>query len=112
MISEYSRYGHELYELKSKKYLAWFKNKYPHLDAHHLLRKKIDYLVFPFRHSEHLQTVHSHKAFYFEKYLVDSVNIFLVYVKEKFNEKIKLSDYEPATLRALFERVQQLERNR
>ena len=113
MISKYTRYNKELYEFKSKDYLKWAKNKYPHLDLHHILSKKVDLLIYPVRHSYHLQAVHKHKAHFFEKWLIESVNIFLVYVNEKFFDKfdqqLKLSDYEPATLKALFERVQQLE---
>ena len=112
-MSEYGRYGHILYEFKSKQYLKWAKNEYPHLDLHHLLRKNLDYLLYPVKHQTHLQQVHSHKAFYFEKWLQASVDIFLVYVNkkffEKFDQQLTLSDYEPATLKALFEQVQKWE---
>ena len=112
----YTKYNHELYEFRSKDYLHWFKKKYPKLDAHHLLNHRIDYLLYPVKHSYHLQIVHQHRAYYFEKMLKESVEILLRYVNERFFEKfdqeLKLSDIEPATLKALFEKIQELEKEK
>jgi len=109
MISEYTRYNNVIREYKSKKYWDWFHKKYKGMDAHHLLNRRTDFLLFPVRHSEHLQKVHQHKAFYFEKCQTSFLHILLVYVKETFGETVTLQDYEPDLLKHLFEKVQQLE---
>lgn len=115
-MNEYVRYNSELYKYRyrSKKYVCWFKKKYPKLDAHHLLNHKTDYLLYPVRLSYHLQVVNRHKAYFFKKWLKESVEIFLIYVNEKFSDKFEqkltLPDIEPATLRALFEKIQEFEK--
>lgn len=112
-MNDYTRYGAILYEYKSKKYIIWFKNRYPKLDAHHILSKKIDFLLYPVRHQEHITVVHKHKSVYFEKWLRESVDIFLQYVNEKFFptafNKFTIADYEPETLKELFIMIHKLE---
>lgn len=113
MITLYTKYKHIIYEFKSKDYLAWAKQKHPHLDLHHTLSKKIDYLIKPVEHSLHLGEVHSKKAHYFELWLKESVDLFILYVNErffeKFNQKLILPDYEPETLKAIFTKVKEWE---
>jgi hypothetical protein len=111
-MTNYTKYGYFLYEYKSKPYLEWFKAKYPNLDAHHLLRKKIDYLLFPVEHNMHLNEVHKHKAVYFDKWLKESVNIFLEYVVEKLGACGFENIYHPEKLKELFTKMQKFERGK
>jgi len=71
---------------KSKKFLEWFKEQYPHLDGHHILgspfgQKSTDYLLAPIEHFEHIEKAHKNLEAYFETHLVTAVKILINYVK-------------------------------
>lgn len=114
MLSEYTRYNFIIYgPYKSKQYLDWFHKRYCNngskvIDAHHILNKKIDYLVMNVEHFYHIGPVHKNKVKYFEKWLKRSVDIFLQYVKRYFGE-MEIADYEPEILKELFDKVYKLE---
>lgn len=71
---------------KSKKFLAWVKQKYPDKEVHHLLGsmtgiKLNDYLVKPVQRQEHLEA-EKHKQDFAIANLPQSLNILFQYIKE------------------------------
>jgi hypothetical protein len=107
---EYVRYKHVLYgEYKSKKYLAWVKEKYPNQDTHHLLMKKIDYLVIPLEHFFHLEVVHKNRQKYFVEYLPMSLKILALYAFEMYGVEFDISDITPELVKQMIETVYKLD---
>lgn len=99
----YIFYNHNLTGTwKDKEFLEWCKLRYGKLDLHHILRKSVDYLIFPFEHDYHLRTVHRDRALYFKLYLEKSVAITLLYAKGKGIDVSKYQIITPEKLRELF----------
>jgi hypothetical protein len=112
---KYIQFNHVLIsEYKSRKYFNYVKKLFPKMDIHHLLLRKCDYLLWGFKHSFHIQTVHKHKPAYFEKYLEQSLTIFINYcLNELHILQQDLESYlintEPETIKQLFDFVYSIE---
>lgn len=73
--------------LKSPAFLLHNKFKFPKKDLHHLLDKRIDYLIWPFPHDFHLKVVERNKARFFDKFVKRSIEeILMPYAMTELNE--------------------------
>jgi len=90
---------------KSKKFLFWAKVKYKRFDLHHLLHKRIDYLIMPLDHWFHLGTVEKQRAKYFCAYLEVSVILLKEYLMEVYGADYKINNFGPKELIKLFDFV-------
>lgn len=104
---EFVRYKHVLYgTYKSKRFLTWFKKRFPYADMHHLLMRQIDYLAMPFEHGFHLNVVHKNRQKYFCLYLKKSMDILIQYAKEELNLNIEVpAELTPEIVKGIIEQI-------
>lgn len=97
---------------ESPKYLKWCAERY-HTNIwgttmHHCLHKRVDYLLVPLQKEMH-DYADEHRSEIFFAYLEKSVSILLDYLRDEYDVIYTLSDFEPETLKKLFEYVQFVE---
>jgi len=119
MEYDFTQYRTVLGFQKSKKYLKWMKEQFPHDDLHHCLgsvfnRKFTDYLIVPINHKHHLDNVEPHKAYWFNWYFAQSVRYLLQYARRELKiDAYKIAEllpnYEPENVKAFIEAVYQKE---
>lgn len=114
---KYIQFNHVLIsEYKSRRYFNYVKKLFPKMDIHHLLIRKCDYLLWGFKHTFHIQTVHRNKPAYFDKYLEQSLTMFANYtIKElKISEEqilpfLGFLEPDPDMVKYLFDFVYSIE---
>ena len=110
----YLRFRHILGFQKSKRYLAWMKEKYPNKDLHHLLgsvksKKFTDYLVYPFEHNYHINVVEKQKSFYFRKYIGNSISLLQYYAWTELGIQGDAFDHDADNVKYLIEIIHEAE---
>jgi hypothetical protein len=113
----YIQFNHViLRNYKSKRFDRYAAKRFPKQDAHHILRRGIDYLRWGFKHTFHIQVVHQHRAKYFEENFERSLTIFIDYCINELKipqEGLEpfLVDTKPETIKLFFDFVYLRENN-